>query len=118
MSETLVTLRDHLESQIKSLREYMEARLDGIDRATRLEATNMQHKLEGMNEWRSQSKDEKATFITRPEGNAITNEMKVMANELAELRGKASQKSLNMTTGLAVIGVVVAIISIIISFMK
>jgi tetrahydromethanopterin S-methyltransferase subunit G len=109
-----VSLRDHVEALIKGQREYFDSRLDGIEKATALFNENTNTKFAGQNEWRDQSNDEKATFMTRSEGNALDGKIETMQNELAELRGKASQKSLNLVTGLAVISIIISIIAILI----
>lgn len=53
-----------------SLREYIEARLDAIEKATNLAKEQMNYRLEGMNEFREQLNRQAATFVTNKELNA------------------------------------------------
>jgi hypothetical protein len=50
-----------------SLKEYFEAKFDGLREATNLARESMEKRLEGMNEFRSALKDQTAKFITRVE---------------------------------------------------
>jgi hypothetical protein len=59
-----------------SLKEYVESRLIDLEKSIKLANTELNRRLEGMNEFRSQLKDQASSFITRPEyTNSYSNFM-------------------------------------------
>ena len=50
---------------IISLKTYMDSRFDATEKATDLAANNLRTRLDSLNEWRLQNKDERANFVTK-----------------------------------------------------
>jgi len=50
-----------------SLKEYIESRLDAMDKAVNVSRATMESRLESMNEFRNSLKDQATTFVSRQE---------------------------------------------------
>ena len=50
-----------------SLKSYFESKMEAVEKATTLANENLKVRLESLNEWRAQNREERATFITRNE---------------------------------------------------
>ncbi len=53
-----------------SLKEFLNSRIDEIKDSVKVAYTSMEKRLEGMNEFRGQLKDQTAKFVTREEIDA------------------------------------------------
>jgi len=99
-----------------TLRDLVMSKFEGNDKATQLAYDSMNKRLEGMNEFRDQLKDQASRFITRDEFGIITNRLIEDIRELREgkarLEGKADQSSVNKAFTLSIIGLVVALVSL------
>jgi len=62
-----VSLRDHIDTRLAAMHEYNEARLMAMEKATDTATTQLNNRLEGMNEFRSALKDQTAQMVTRSE---------------------------------------------------
>jgi len=100
-----------------SLREYIDLKYNDIKQSTELARNSMDKRLDGMNEFRETLKDQASRFITRTE---IDSKMEVVYSNIknleiskATLEGKASQSSLTFTIIMSVLGLIIAIISLI-----
>jgi hypothetical protein len=82
-----------------SLREYFDVRLKDIEKATELASQNLSVRLESMNEFRNQMKDQTTTFVTR-------NEIDAKFKSIEENRRD------NMALIVAVIGIIIGLIGI------
>ena len=75
--------------------------------------TSMEKRLDGMNEFRDQLKDQAAKFVTREEMistlKSIQANVEILLSARATEEGKASQKSLNVTMIIAIAGVLLAL---------
>jgi hypothetical protein len=71
MKSEEISLRDYINIQLKSNKEYSEARFAAIEKATTLSRENIEIRLNGMNEWRQTYGDQQANFITRSEFEEI-----------------------------------------------
>jgi subtilase family serine protease len=107
-----------VDERFKSLNEYINERFQSaqlaVDKATEV----LKEKLEGLNEWRQQSKDQTATHPTRIEIKNIEKDIMDLRESRAELRGKANQKDVNISIVIAIVGFIIGIISILIDFIK
>jgi len=56
---------------ILALKELMEVRLAAIEKATELASDNLKTRLDSLNEWRLQNKDERAQYVTHSELKAV-----------------------------------------------
>ena len=99
-----------------TLKEYFEARLDAIDKATNIAYGSMQERLAGMNEFREQLKDQAGRFVTRQELHSELEAIKINIRTLelarAELQGKASQTSVYIAYAFTALGILVSIIKL------
>jgi hypothetical protein len=123
-----VELKEHLEMRLQALRDYIEAHLQAIDKASALSLATMDRRLAGMNEFREALRDTTARLATREELTiqiARTREMLDRAdaeiNDLkryrATMEGKASQQSVTIALVLSVLGLAVGFIGLALRFM-
>jgi hypothetical protein len=92
-----VPLRDYLAKCF----ELVNTKLDSTEKATNLARENLEQRLEGLNEWRQQSKDRERDFLPRSEyhlhHDQVCQDVRELRESRAELAGKASQKSVTLT---------------------
>jgi len=136
-----VPLKEHLESKIDSTNELLTLRIDALENATQVAKSEMDHRLESMNEFRSQLKEQASQFITRTEHDTLIREIRTIQDQLphmitraehaavqedvrilresrAELAGKASQQSVISATLLGAGGLLLGVISLMIEILK
>lgn len=105
-----------------SLKEYLESRINGVEKATTVAAASMEKRLESMNEFRSQLKDQTATFLTKEyyemNHKVVQDQVDVLRLSKAELAGKASQSSVTVAFIISAIGIIFSIISLVKDFIK
>lgn len=53
-----------------SLRDYFDEKFKDLEKATDLAAENLKIRLDSLNEWRAQNKDERDTYLSRVEYEA------------------------------------------------
>jgi hypothetical protein len=128
-SRNTVPLERHIDKQFelfeksvndrfKSLNEYINERFQSAQLAVDKATEALKEKLEGLNEWRLQSKDQTATYPTRIEIKNIEKDIMDLRESRAELRGMATQKSVNTSIIIAIIGLLIASMSLIYAFTK
>lgn len=92
------------------LKELLLSRVESLEKNAKQEREALRERLAGMNEIRESMRDQASRFVSRSEHSVVTNQMcneiDKHGEELAELRGKADQKSVD----LAYVGVAVSII--------
>lgn len=105
-----------------SLREYIESRLDAIEKATTLAYDSMNKRLEGMNEFRDALKDQTGKFATRDEVKLVVDrlgeDVRGLRESKANLEGKASQQSVVAAQLLALIGIVLGAAGVIVTLFR
>jgi ABC-type antimicrobial peptide transport system permease subunit len=110
-------LKEYTESRFEAYKVYTESRLVSLEKATSIAASNMEKRLEGMNEFRDQLRDQTGTFITRIEIESqikkIEEDIKVLRESKANLEGKASQQSVYIAYLIALIGIIIGVINLI-----
>ena len=98
-----------------SLKEHFESRIVALEKATTIAAINMEKRLDGMNEFRSQLKDQASTFISRNEYTVmmekLQQDIKTLQISKANLEGKASQQSVLIAYLISIISLCIALIS-------
>jgi len=103
--DTKVPLREHVDIRVNSLEKLLEAQFAAIEKATALYQRTLDVRLEGLNEWRQQSKDREREFLPREEyrvsHDRVVEDVRSLRESRAEISGKASQKSVNITQGIA-----------------
>lgn len=108
--------RDFIVTDIP-LRDYFEARLAALEHHIKVAAAAMEKRLDAMNEIREQLRDQAATFMPRSEYNIhhekLVEDVRDLRESKAQLEGKASQKSVNVTLVISIFGLILALISVI-----
>ena len=98
------------------LREYFDARLAAVEKASTLAAATLEKRLEGMNEFRDTLKDQASRFVTRDELALQIKANREAINELRtfkdRLEGKASASSVYVTGALAIIGIITSVLGL------
>lgn len=124
-----VTLRELVEQRINHLETLFTTKFDAEEAAKVTALETMERRLDSMNEIREQLKVQKDTFTTRIEFSAMTSKRDLQLDQIttaindlklsrAELRGKASQGSMNFTMAMAFLSFVVALFGIVLRFIK
>jgi ribosome-binding ATPase YchF (GTP1/OBG family) len=115
MEET-ISLREYFDSKIEDLENLMITKVLGLDKATTLAANNMERRLEGMNEFRQQLKDQSLTFLTRSEYEQfirrVDEDIRMLRESKALLEGKASQNYVNFSVLVSIIGIILSAIAL------
>ena len=111
-----VSLRDHIDTRLAAMHEYNEARLMAMEKATDTATTQLNNRLEGMNEFRSALKDQTAQMVTRSEMVTQMARIDAVLDDLKKYRdqsaGAASQQSVIIAYILAVIGLVTGVLGL------
>ena len=105
------------DENLRALKELFEQRVRALEKETGLVSNQMERRLEGMNEFRDQLKDQAATFITRKECEVVfsklSDDIKMLRDSKLLLEGKASQFSVNIATLISIIGLTIALVSVV-----
>jgi len=117
-----VTLKEYLEARINDLQNRSDVswRLHqaAIDKSEATMNTRLQH----MNEWRAQLKDERSTFVTLTEYNLaqkfIMDSLRRLELSAAVLEGKASQSAVNRALAFSVISAILGLAGMVIGLTK
>jgi hypothetical protein len=116
MSENEISLKEYFDDKIEEVTKLYESKLFASDKAVQLASETLSIRLNSMNEFRSQLKDQAATLLTKNEFDIqhqkVLDDIRVLRDSKATLEGKASQLSANIALGIAVIGVIISIISL------
>lgn len=62
-----ISMKEYTLTLVAGLKDYTEARIQGIEKAINVANISMTARLEGMNEFREQLKDQASKFVTREE---------------------------------------------------
>ncbi len=131
-----VSLKEYIEKRLEAIendiieikewqcrimdKETFKVEFNSLERATQIAAANLEKRLEGMNEFRQQMKDQAGSFITRVEHSAMIDrfdgDIKSLRESRAMLEGKASQTTALGAIVLSSLGILIAVISIILRF--
>jgi len=107
---------------IRTEMEKVKGQLTAVAATLNTSASSLEKRLEGMNEFRSQLKDQASGFFTRNEheqfAQRIEEDIRSLRESRAELGGKASALQANITLAIAIIGLALSAISIIYIFSK
>jgi hypothetical protein len=96
----------------------LEERMNTTKENLYLARDAMEKRLESMNEFRQQLKDQTSSFITRPEHDSVLADIRILRESKAELQGKASQSSVNIALIISFLSGMMAVISLIIEWVK
>jgi hypothetical protein len=114
MSAMEAGVRDAIKDRV-SVREHLESRLQGIEKAVEVAFTENKAKLAVMNEFRGQLTDQTRTFVTKAEHEArvgrMAQDVQMLLESKARLEGKASAASVYVIGALSIISTVVAVLA-------
>lgn len=100
-----------------TLKEYIEARLTAMERASDLAREALNVRLESMNEFRNAMQDQAGEFVTCKEMDLQIEKLHIQIDELMKFRhiaeGKASQSAVNIAYLISVIGIIIGIVNLI-----
>ena len=109
-------------SDLVTLKDYIDMRFEEIEKARSQAFLSMDKRLEGMNEFRAQLKDQTQLYLTRGEyeGKHEALDAKIHTLEIskATLEGKASQNSVIFSVVIAVFGVLLSIFALFEEFIR
>ena len=99
-----------------------ETKIDAAEKAVSLASSTLSARLDLMNEFRAQLKDQAAGHYSRAEHEVYVKSIDKDIRELREakalLEGKASQNAVNFSTIMALLGVLLSAVALLHSFMK
>ena len=98
-----------------TLKEFFLAKLKDQERALDLARTQMEKRLEGMNEFRETLRDQAAKFVTREELRGAVDKMDIQLDQLKRAKDIAEGKA---STTSVYVGYILSAIAIIISLVK
>jgi hypothetical protein len=105
--------------EIVTLKEYVDARLMAIDKATEVAYTMMDARLDSMNEIRNSLRDQGRTFVSKAEytvaHDRLMDDVRSLRESRALLEGKASTESVNKVGTTALTGIAIGVFGLIIS---
>lgn len=111
-----VTLKEYFDTRFNELKNYIDIKFSSIEKASCLAQENLNTRLESMNEFRDSLKDQTAQYITRAEYNLIVAkydaDIRILRESSAELRGKASQQSVNIAYAISVVSIIIGILAV------
>ena len=101
--------RDHNGREI-SMKDYIDLRIDAVEKGITLARDVMEHRLNGMNEFRESLQDASQKHVQKDECNVVRKQFGDDIRELrdfrAEMTGKASMIAVYGAYGIALIGAV------------
>jgi len=119
--KNLVTLKEYIDSNIFTLKEYLNVQIEALKHATLIAKESMEKRLDGMNEFRDQLKDQATSFIPRVEYKESIYSLQKQVDDLKQSRdilaGKASQSSVNIAYILTAISLLLSVFSFILNFL-
>ena len=108
--------RNEYDSQLHRLNEDVRI-LRETKASSEVSAAMLEKRLESMNEFRAQLKDQAGTFFTRNEHSAymtsVEKDLRMLREYKSNLEGKASQSSVNISLAIAILGFMLALASFI-----
>lgn len=108
--------------EMVTLRDFVKAKLQALEKANVLFQRVLDARLAGMNEFREDLRRQANTFITRDEFLAmherVKEDIRSLRESRAQLQGKASHQSVMVAIALALIGNMIGAIAIVVAVFK
>jgi hypothetical protein len=115
-TDTEAKLCRYIDLRLRELEKRLEVTLAAKDTALTLSSASLEKRLETMNEFRVQIKDERSLFLPRAEyllqHDRVVGDIRELRESRATLEGKASQTSVIITLLVGVTGIVLSVISL------
>jgi hypothetical protein len=113
--------RSEYESQTNRITEDVRL-LRETRAASEVSAAMLEKRLESMNEFRLQLKDQAGTFFTKSEHavfmTSVEKDLRVLRESKANLEGKASQSAVNVALIVSLLGLALSLIGLVKGFVK
>jgi hypothetical protein len=108
-----------IEAEFVTLRDYVDTRLDAIEKEKDASTRALEKRLDGMNEIRDALKDQQSFFVSKAEYRTaherLADDIRSLRESRALLEGKASTESVNKVGNTALTGIAIGVIGMIIS---
>lgn len=115
--ESEIPLRHYIDTQIHSTEKLFDARVSATERAIVVAAGLMDKRVDGLNEVRTQLKEQFATLMPRaeicPTISRITDDIRSLQLSKATLEGKASQMSVNIALFISILSLILGSIHVV-----
>jgi len=99
------------------LREFISEKFSALEKSTELSRQAMEKRLDSMNEFRQQLKDQADRLLPRAEytlqHDRVLEDVRGLRESRAELAGKANQTAVNIALVIALVGLALAVIGLI-----
>ena len=113
---THVTVREYVDAKFEDALKLFETKIAANEKAVDLASKTLSTRLDLMNEFRTQLKDQAGALFPRSEHEscmrAIDKDIRELRESRAELAGKASQKAVMVSVIIAVVSIFISIISL------
>jgi hypothetical protein len=107
-----------VETKMDAFKEYVESRIKSIETSTDLASKSLDKRLDNMNEFRAQLKDQAAQLLPRAEFDIqhckIVDDINLLKQFKAVTDNKADRSDFHVSTVIAISALVVGVISMVI----
>ena len=115
--EDSVTLKEYFETRLNGVEDKLELNLKLNQIALDKASTELNTRLENMNQFRAQMNRQESTYLTKENYESrhqtLINDINSLKETRAELKGRASQQSVYIAYIIAIIGIVLSMYDII-----
>ena len=115
-----ISMRDYVDTKFTGLTGLFETKIMANEKAVELASRTLSARLDLMNEFRMQLRDQASTFFPRSEHEiytrAVDKDIRELRESKVELAGKASEKSVAFTMIVAMIGIILSFAALMHSF--
>jgi len=100
------------EKNYVSLKEHFESRVSALEKATEVATNVLDKRLDSMNEFRAQLKDQASTFVSRIEHEKVMEDLRELREWKSKQEGKASQMSFVITLIISLSSLFIALVTL------
>ena len=115
--EDSVTLKEYFETRLNGVEDKLELNLKLNQIALDKASTELNTRLENMNQFRAQMNRQESTYLTKENYESrhqtLINDINSLKETRAELKGRASQQSVYIAYIIAIIGIVLSMYDIV-----
>ena len=90
----------------------LEEKLKSSENALQLARESMEHRLDGMNEFRETLRDQASKFVTKAEHDFVVKDIRELRESRAELAGKANMQSVIWAYIISATGILIGIVAL------
>jgi hypothetical protein len=104
-----------------TLRDYVDWRCKVIEEILKATAAALEHRLEGMNEFRAEMQDQRSMFMPRLEwelnDKVVKEDIRILRESKAQLEGKASATSVYIAYAFSLVAMIMGLVASFHSFL-